>query len=83
MAAPLLEDPVAVPLLANRSQSLPWSSVVPTRDLVYVLQFAHPEIAGIAAMHSNADPIFSFVYNIVKFLSILFRTLLICDASNP
>ena len=50
---------------------------------VPALQDAHPEIAGIAAMQSNADPIFSLVDNIVKFLSILFRTLLICDASNP
>ena len=78
-----LEDSLAVPLLANRSQSLPWSSKNPTRALVYVLSFAHPEIAGMAAKQSHADPIFSLVDNMVDFLSLLFRTLLIYDASNP
>ena len=83
VAVPLFEDAVAVLLLANRSQSLPWSSKNPTRALVYVLSFAHPEIAGMAAMQSHADPILSLVENMVDFLSLLFRTLLICDASSP
>ncbi|MCH7925182.1 MAG: hypothetical protein IIC51_06575 [Planctomycetes bacterium] len=83
VAVPLLEDSLGVLLLANRSQSLPWSSKNPTRALVYVLSFAHPEIAGMAAMQSHADPIFSLVDNMVDFLSLLFRTLLIYDASNP
>lgn len=83
VVVPLLEHSLAVPLLANRSQSLPWSSKYPTRALVYVLSFAHPEIAGMAARQSHADPIFSLVDNMVDFLSLLIRTLLIYDASNP
>jgi len=83
VVVPLFEGAVVVPHLANRSQSLPWSSKYPTRALVYVLSFAHPEIAGMAARQSHADPIFSLVDNMVDFLSLLFRTLLIYDASNP
>ncbi|UCC31029.1 MAG: hypothetical protein JSU86_01885 [Phycisphaerales bacterium] len=51
--------------------------------LVVALQCAHPEIAGIAAMQSNADPIFSPVENMVGFLSLLFPTLLVCGPFNP